>query len=117
MEMAVLRGALAAAGLALAASTAAAADDRTRDRATALTADAVAVAAGAAMVIDGNFDEPVWHDAPIVGDFIQREPTEGAPPTERTEARVAYDAQAVYVAVRALDREPDRIIGMLTRRD
>ena len=38
-------------------------------------------------------------------------------PTERTEARVAYDDQAVYVAVRAFDREPAGITGMLTRRD
>jgi hypothetical protein len=79
--------------------------------------DAVAVPPGESVVIDGSFDDAVWRDAPVIADFVQREPTEGAPPTERTEARVAYDGQAVYVAVRAFDREPARITGMLTRRD
>ena len=88
-----------------------------RERTLAATLDAVAVPLTSPVVVDGNFDEAVWHDAPAIGDFIQREPTEGAPPTERTEARVAYDDQAVYVAVRAFDREPARITGMLTRRD
>ena len=90
--------------------------DGARDRAT-LGVDAVAVPTTSPVLIDGNFDEAVWRDAPVVGDFVQREPTEGAAPTERTEARVAYDDQAVYVAVRAFDREPARITGMLTRRD
>ena len=48
---------------------------------------------------------------------MQREPAEGAAPTERTEARIAYDDVALYVAIRAFDREPGRITGMLTRRD
>ncbi len=34
-----------------------------------------------------------------------------------TEVRVVYDQAALYVAVRALDPEPDKIVGMLTRRD
>ena len=90
--------------------------DGARDRAT-LAVDAVAVPTTSPVVIDGNFDEAVWRDAPAIGEFVQREPTEGAAPTERTEARVAYDDQAVYVAVRAFDREPAGIKGMLTRRD
>lgn len=84
---------------------------------TAATLDAVAVPLTAPVVVDGNFDEPVWRDVPPIGDFVQREPTEGAAPTERTEARVAYDDQAVYIAVRAFDREPSRIAALLTRRD
>ena len=87
-----------------------------RDRAT-LAVDAVAVPTSSPVVIDGTFDEAVWRDAPAIGEFIQREPSEGAAPTERTEARVAYDDQAVYVAVHAFDREAAGITGMLTRRD
>ena len=90
--------------------------DGARDRVT-LTVDALAVPATSPVVIDGNFDEAVWRDAPAIDEFVQREPTEGAAPTERTEARVAYDDQAVYVAVRAFDREAAGITGMLTRRD
>jgi hypothetical protein len=81
------------------------------------TVDAVAVPLTAPVVVDGNFDEAVWRDAPAIGEFVQREPTEGAPPSERTEARVAYDDHAMYVAVRAFDRDPSRIAALLTRRD
>ena len=35
----------------------------------------------------------------------------------QTEARIAYDATALYVAVQAFDPEPQRIVGIRTRRD
>lgn len=79
--------------------------------------DAQAVSAATPIVIDGRFDEPVWTTAPVIGEFVQREPAEGAAPSERTEARFAFDDEAIYIAVRAFDREPGRITGMLTRRD
>ena len=90
---------------------------RAADRERAATIDARAVSAGAPIVLDGRFDEAVWQSAPVIGEFIQREPAEGAAPSEATEARVAFDAVALYVAVRAFDREPARITGQLTRRD
>jgi len=80
-------------------------------------ATAQAVSTGAPIVIDGRFDEAIWAQAPLIGEFVQREPAEGAEPTERTEARLAYDDAALYVAIRAFDREPTRMAGMLTRRD
>jgi hypothetical protein len=80
--------------------------------------EAVAVPVGSAPVrVDGLFDEAVWQSAPSVGGFLQREPQEGAATTHGTEVRVAYDADAIYVAVRAHDPEPDRVVGHLTRRD
>ena len=99
-----------------AASSAAALPGDARER--ALTAvDAQAVATAAPIVIDGRFDEPVWREAAVIGEFVQREPSEGGAPTERTEARIAYDDTALYIAIQAFDREPGRIVGMLTRRD
>lgn len=71
----------------------------------------------AAPVIDGRLDEEVWHRAAPAGDFIQYAPNPGAPATQRTEAWVAYDDQAVYVAVRMYDPHPDSIVGQLSRRD
>ena len=53
----------------------------------------------------------------MVTGFRQREPNEGAPATFETEARVAYDANAMYIAVQAIDPEPARIVGIRTRRD
>ena len=42
-------------------------------------------------VIDGILDEPVWREAVLLEELIQTLPTEGAPPTERTEMRLLYD--------------------------
>lgn len=79
--------------------------------------DAVAIPATSPIVVDGKLTEPVWQQAPAINEFVQREPAEGSAPSQRTDARVAYDSSALYVAVRAYDLEPERIVGMLTRRD
>ena len=69
------------------------------------------------IVLDGNLDDAAWSQAPAATEFIQREPDEGKPATERTELRVAYDATSLYVGVRLHDREPGRIARQLARRD
>jgi hypothetical protein len=61
--------------------------------------------------------EDIWKTAPAVGDFIQREPKEGAEPSQATEFRVAFDSTTLFVKVRAYDREPHKIVTYLTRRD
>ena len=58
-----------------------------------------------------------WKTVPPVGAFVEREPHEGAEPSQSTEFRVAYDATTLFVQVRAYDREPDKIVTYLTRRD
>ena len=40
--------------------------------------------------LDGTLDDPVWQQANPVGNFLQREPFEGQPPTEKTEVRIIY---------------------------
>lgn len=72
---------------------------------------------GAAPVLDGRLDDPAWKIAEVSGDFTQREPNAGAPATVRTEARVVYDDDAVYVAMRMYDPDPKSIMSTLTRRD
>lgn len=67
--------------------------------------------------IDGLLAEPAWADAPAFDGFWQRSPNEGDAPLAKTAFRVLYDDEAVYVAVRAYDEEPDQIRGLLTRRD
>ena len=80
--------------------------------------EAVAVATRApAPRVDGKLDEAVWTTATPAGSFRQRDPDEGAPATERTEVRVLYDDEALYVGVRAFDSRPDRISAPLARRD
>src|SRR4051812_34389889 len=58
-----------------------------------------------------------WQRTNPVGDFVQREPHEGAEPSQKTEFRVAYDSSTLYIRVRAFDNEPDKIKTYLTRRD
>ena len=65
--------------------------------------------------LDGVLDEAVWDGIEPASGFIQRSPDPGAAATERTEARVAYDDKAVYVAMRMLDSQaPTTALG---RRD
>lgn len=67
--------------------------------------------------IDGRAIEDAWQSAPAASDFVQYEPAEGQSATERTEARVLYGRNALYVAIRAWDKNADEIVGQLTRRD
>ena len=93
------------------AASAAARDEANRDAAQAVPEGAIAIR------VDGQLDDAAWQSAPPVTAFVQRDPTEGAPPTLRTEARVAYNSTGIFIAVRAFDSDPDRIVSFLTRRD
>src|SRR5688572_4801962 len=78
---------------------------------------ATAVTSATAIRLDGELTEEVWQTAPVVTGFKQREPKDGADASFETEARVAYDATALYVAVLAIDPDPARLVGIRTRRD
>ncbi len=67
--------------------------------------------------IDGPATDALWQSAEVRSEFIQREPTEGGAPSQKTEVRALYDATTLYVKVRAFDSEPDKILTYLTRRD
>jgi hypothetical protein len=71
----------------------------------------------AAPVIDGRLDDAAWAQAPAATDWVQIEPSAGQPASQRSEARLVYDAGAVYVAIRAFDPAPDSIASQLGRRD
>lgn len=68
-------------------------------------------------VIDGRLDDAVWQDATVATGFVQAEPDPGEAATERTEARVAMDGRAIYVAMRMYDDAPDSIRAQFARRD
>jgi hypothetical protein len=67
--------------------------------------------------VDGKLDEPAWSQVPPVTDFMQSYPDAGAKPTQRTEARILYDNDALYIGVRMYDAHPDSIAAQLARRD
>ncbi|MCP5050268.1 MAG: carbohydrate binding family 9 domain-containing protein [bacterium] len=68
-------------------------------------------------VVDGRVSDPVWESVPWSGDFIQREPDDGGEPSHETVMKILYDADHLYVAVRAFDPEPGKIEKRLARRD
>ena len=67
--------------------------------------------------IDGKLDEPSCQTAVPSSDFMQSYPKVGGTPTDRTEVRVLYDDEALYVGVRMFDSRPDSIAAQLARRD
>ena len=73
--------------------------------------------AGADIDIDGEIDEAVWADAPVLTGFTQFDPVEGVPATQRTEARVLLADDAIYFAVTAWDDVQDGIRATLGDRD
>ena len=81
------------------------------------TADSAAAGGSADIHIDGRLDEAAWRSARWISDFHQKDPDIGADPTQRTEVAFAYDGDALYVAGRMYDTEPERIQSLVTRRD
>ena len=71
----------------------------------------------AAPEIDGHLNDPDWNFADPVTDFLQREPDNGQPGSERTEVRMLYDGESIYFAFMMYDSEPSRIIAQDLRRD
>ena len=78
---------------------------------------ATPIPAATAVKVDGDLNDAIWQSVPPIKEFLQREPREGAAPSFETDARVAYDATALYIAVQAFDSDPQRIVGIRTRRD
>ena len=71
--------------------------------------------ANGAVRIDGRLDEAIWRDVPAVTDFTQKEPIEGAAPSDRTEIRFAYDDTALIIGARMYSTSP--IQAPMGRRD
>ena len=67
--------------------------------------------------IDGDLDEEVYEQVRSMSDFIQNDPEEGAPASERTEVWLLFDDDNVYVVARCWETRPDRIIANEMRRD
>ncbi len=67
--------------------------------------------------IDGVLDDPCWQEGEWTGNYRQNMPTEGARPSQKTELKILYDDENIYVAILAYDNEPDKIDRQMTRRD
>lgn len=71
------------------------------------------------IVIDGEIDENIWNSAKVAADFIMFEPDNGVPisPEKKTEVRILYDNEAIYVSALLYDNQPDLILKEMTQRD
>ena len=78
---------------------------------------AVAARKNGSISIDGKMDEAAWQAATPVTNFTQYDPHEGQPASEKTEARILVDDDAVYVGMRMFDSQPNLIQSQLARRD
>lgn len=70
-----------------------------------------------APLIDGVVDEIQWSKAQPVVDFLQIDPLDLASPSEKTEVRILYDDENLYIAFKNYDAQPGEITGRMTRRD
>ncbi len=69
------------------------------------------------ITIDGLLNEQDWSQAAAIGEILQREPRQGEKASERTEVKLLYDSQNLYIGVTCYDSEPQRIIGTQMARD
>ena len=67
--------------------------------------------------IDGRLDEALYATVEPISGFVQMEPEEGAPATEKTELWVAFDSDTFYVTFRCWESRPDRVVAKELRRD
>ncbi|MFL5319934.1 MAG: DUF5916 domain-containing protein [Myxococcaceae bacterium] len=70
-----------------------------------------------AVQLDGRLDEPAWASAPVFSGFVESFPNAGQPASFKTEARVLYDDEFLYVGIKAFDPDPKGIARQLGRRD
>ena len=73
--------------------------------------------AAAPIRVDGRLDEEIYRTTPPISDFVQQEPDEFKPATEKTEAWIFFDEDNVYVSARNFESHPERRVANEMRRD
>ena len=71
------------------------------------------------ITIDGKFDEEAWKNAQVATDFVMIAPDNGKPiaPEKKTEVKVIYNNDAIYIAAKLYDDQPNKVSRELTTRD
>ncbi|MBX7052710.1 MAG: carbohydrate binding family 9 domain-containing protein [Flavobacteriales bacterium] len=70
-----------------------------------------------APAINGVLDDPCWKDAPIADGFIMDNPFPGKPLEQKTEVKVVYNHEAIFIGFFCYDTAPDSILSQLSGRD
>ena len=66
-------------------------------------------------IVDGDLSDPVWEKAPVIDQFIQMVPDLGQPATERTEVRIVYDSDSLYIAAYLHYTDPTAVVRNVLR--
>lgn len=66
---------------------------------------------------DGYLDDKVWEQAIPFTEFKMVEPTPNSDPTEKTELRIIYDRDNLYLGIHCFDSEPSKISGQTMAHD
>jgi hypothetical protein len=67
--------------------------------------------------VDGRLDDEPYTSIEPISDFLQQEPQEGQPTTERTDVWVMFDENNFYVSAKCWDSHPEREVVTELRRD
>ena len=76
-----------------------------------------AIALETPITLDGRLEENIYRRVPSISDFVQQEPHQGQPATEKTEVWVFFDDENIYVSARNWDTHPEKIVANELRRD
>ena len=71
------------------------------------------------ITIDGKLDESIWKSVPVATDFVMFKPDNGKPIPEnkKTEVKILYDNDAIYIGALLYDNEPGKIPKEISQRD
>ena len=76
-----------------------------------------AVALETPITLDGRLDENIYRRVPSISGFVQQEPHEGQPASEKIEVWVFFDDDNIYVSARNWNTHPEKIVANELRRD
>ena len=69
------------------------------------------------ITIDGKLNESSWQQTAAIDTFTQVDPDEGEPASEKTEVRLLYDANQLYIGIHCFDSSPEKIVATQMVRD
>ena len=70
-----------------------------------------------APVVDGDLSDRAWSIVDWTSNYIEYFPAENTPPSYQTKFKILYDKKNLYIAVLCIDKEPEKIVKRLSRRD
>ena len=86
------------------------------DHAESIDLEAIRIPDNLSIDLDGRLDEEAWSLATPISDFTQQYPVEGEVPSERTEIRVVFNGDELFIGAILYD-DPSGIVAYQKRRD